>query len=83
MQQMRTVQKPRQRKVKERHRDLSERKNIIVRRGNTLLTTRKEERVGFFLKKGRRWQEKGRKVTQAREITQAFPYFKENHRKEG
>lgn len=83
VQQIRTVQKPRQRKVKEGHHDLSERKSIIVRRVNTLLTKRKENRLFwfFFKKKGRGWQEKGRRVPQAREITQIFPYFRENHRK--
>lgn len=73
-------------KVKEGHHDLSERKSISVRRGNMLLTKRKENRF-FRGKKGRggekKWQEKGRKVPQAKKITQIFPYFKENHRKKG
>lgn len=81
VQQMRTVQKLRQQKVKEGHQDLCERKSISVTTGNTLLTVRKENRF-FFRKRVRLCQEKDINVPQVMEITDKFPYFKENYRKE-
>jgi len=69
VQQMRTVQKPRQRKVKEGHHDLSERKSISVRRGNTLLTV-------VFFKKGREGvARKGQKGTTGQRNHTDFTLF--------
>lgn len=77
--QMRTVQKPRQKKVKKEHHGMSEKSiSIEVWRVNSWL-------------KGRKTGEKGgrggipvkqRSLSHTSEMTQIFPYFKKNHRKQ-